>query len=122
MQRLFECVGTAAEVQQEDFIDYLSALSGTAPAFPVLLMTALANQPIVAGIPAEIVQLAAKSVVVNSSQMLASHDAQPMIDPLVAYRGVTAAALQTMTQGHFEEQIGRALLAGASFARRGLKA
>ncbi|RON15643.1 pyrroline-5-carboxylate reductase family protein [Pseudomonas frederiksbergensis] len=122
VQHLFECVGTAAEVQQEDFIDYLSALSGTGPAFPALLMTALANQAMVAGIPTDIAQLAAKNVVVNSSQLLANHDAQQMIDALVAYRGVTAAALQTMTQGHFEEQIGRALQAGAAVARRGLKA
>ena len=122
VQRLFECVGTAAEVQQEDFIDYLSALSGTGPAFPALLMTALANQAIVAGIPAEIAHLAAKNVVVNSSQLLASRNARQMIDALVAYRGVTAAALQAMTQGHFEEQIGRALQEGAAVARKGLQA
>jgi len=122
VQRLFECVGTAAEVQQEDFIDYLSALSGTGPAFPALLMTALANQAMAAGIPAEIAQLAAQNVVVNSSQLLASHDARQMIDALVAYRGVTAAALQSMTQGHFEAQVGRALQAGAAVARKGLQA
>ncbi|WP_460096042.1 pyrroline-5-carboxylate reductase family protein [Pseudomonas sp. S3_C01] len=122
VQRLFECVGTAAEVQEEDFIDYLSALSGTGPAFPALLMTALANQAMLAGIPGDIAQLAAKNVVVNSSQLLASRDAQQMIDALVAYRGVTAAALQAMTQGYFEEQIGRALQAGAAVARTGLQA
>jgi len=122
VQRLFECVGTAAEVQKEDFIDYLSALSGTGPAFPALLMTALANQAMLAGIPRDIAQLAAQNVVVNSSQLLASRDAQQMIDALVAYRGVTAAALQTMSQGHFEEQIGRALQAGAAVARKGLQA
>ena len=121
VQRLFECVGTAAEVQQEDFIDYLSALSGTGPAFPALLMTALANQAIAAGIPAEVALLAAKNVVVNSSQLLANHDAQHMIDALVAYRGVTAAALQSMTQEHFEAQVGRALQAGAAVARKGLQ-
>ncbi|WP_434577500.1 NAD(P)-binding domain-containing protein [Pseudomonas sp. Z5-35] len=120
VQRVFECVGTAAEVQEEDFIDYLSALSGTGPAFPALLMTALANQAMAAGIPGDIAQLAAKNVVVNSSQLLASRDAQQMIDALVAYRGVTAAALQTMTEGHFEEQVARALQAGASVARKGL--
>ncbi|WP_053214115.1 pyrroline-5-carboxylate reductase [Pseudomonas sp. Q12-87] len=122
VQRLFECVGTAAEVQQEDFIDYLSALSGTGPAFPALLMTALANQAMAAGIPSDIAQLAAKNVVVNSSQLLASHDAQQMIDALVAYRGVTAAALQAMSHSHFEEQIGRALQEGAAVARKGLQA
>ncbi|MBC3361748.1 pyrroline-5-carboxylate reductase dimerization domain-containing protein [Pseudomonas sp. SWRI154] len=122
VQRLFECVGTAAEVQEEDFIDYLSALSGTGPAFPALLMTALANQATAAGIPGDIAQLAAKNVVINNSQLLASRDAQQMIDALVAYRGVTAAALLAMTEGHFEEQVARALQAGASVARKGLQA
>ncbi|WP_417694935.1 pyrroline-5-carboxylate reductase family protein [Pseudomonas sp.] len=122
VQRLLECVGTAAEVQQEDFIDYLSALSGTGPAFPALLMTTLANQAMAAGIPCDIAQRAAKNVVVSSSQLLASHDAQHMIDALVAYRGVTAAALQAMIDGHFEEQVGRALQAGAAVARQGLQA
>ncbi|UVJ46387.1 NAD(P)-binding domain-containing protein [Pseudomonas sp. LS1212] len=121
VQRLFECVGVAAEVQDEDSIDYLSALSGTGPAFPALLMTALVSQAIAAGIPADIAQLAAKNVVVNSSQLLVSHDAQEMIDALVAYRGVTAAALQTMIDGQFEEQIGRALQEGAAVARNGLQ-
>jgi Pyrroline-5-carboxylate reductase len=121
VQRLFECVGTAAEVQEESSIDYLSALSGTGPAFPALLMTALANQAIVAGIPIEIAQLAAKNVVVNCSQLLANRDAQEMIDALVAYRGVTAGALQEMTHRNFEEQIGKALEEGATVARNGLQ-
>ncbi|SFO48336.1 pyrroline-5-carboxylate reductase [Pseudomonas sp. NFACC24-1] len=122
VQQLFECVGTAVEVEKEDYIDYLSALSGTGPAFPALLMTALARQAMLAGIPGDIAQLAAKSVVVNSSQLLASRDAQQMIDALVAYRGVTAAALQVMSRGDFEEQVGRALQAGAAVARKGLEA
>lgn len=121
VQRVFECVGSAAEVWQEDFIDYLSALSGTGPAFPALLMTALANQATAAGIPEEVARLAARNVVVNSSQLLATHDPQQMIDALMAYRGVTAAALQTLTQGHFEAQIGQALQAGAAVARKGLR-
>ncbi|MCJ8206870.1 pyrroline-5-carboxylate reductase dimerization domain-containing protein [Pseudomonas sp. RGM2987] len=120
VQRLFESVGTAAQVQEEDFIDYLSALSGTGPAFPALLMTALADQAVAAGVPADIARLAAKNVVVNCSQLLASHDPRQMIDSLVAYRGVTAAALQTMTEGGFEEQVGRALREGAAVARKGL--
>lgn len=120
VQRLFECVGTAAEVQQESSIDYLSALSGTGPAFPALLMKALASQAIVAGIPSDIAELAAKNVVINSSQLLASCDAQTMIDALVAYRGVTAAVLQVMIDGRFEEQIGEALRAGAVVAGEGL--
>ncbi|WP_053150985.1 pyrroline-5-carboxylate reductase [Pseudomonas sp. P97.38] len=120
VQQLFESVGTAAEVQEEGFIDYLSALSGTGPAFPALLMTALANQAMAAGLPADIAQLAARNVVVNSSQLLQTHDAQQMIEALVAYRGVTAAALQSMVDSRFEEHLGQALQAGAAVARKGL--
>lgn len=122
MQRLFESVGTAVEVREEGFIDYLSALSGTGPALPALLMTALTNQAVAAGLPADIAQLAARNVVVNSSQLLQSHDALEMIDALVAYRGVTAAALQSMIGSRFEEHVGRALQAGAAVARKGLHA
>src|SRR3546814_14259734 len=107
LQRWLECVGTAAEVQEEDFIDYLSALSGTGPAFPALLMTALAHQAMLAGIPDDIAQLAAKNVVVTSSQLLAQRDTQQMIDALVAYRGVKGDALPAMSQGPFETAIGR---------------
>ncbi|PKH39761.1 pyrroline-5-carboxylate reductase [Pseudomonas sp. 43NM1] len=120
VQRLFESVGTAAEVTQEDHIEVLSALSGTGPAFPALLLTALAKQATLAGIPADIAQLAAKNVVVHSSQLLASRDAQETLDSLIAYRGVTAAALQSMTDGQFEQQIGKALEEGAAVARKGL--
>ncbi|MDO7896990.1 pyrroline-5-carboxylate reductase family protein [Pseudomonas citrulli] len=120
VQRLFESVGTAAQVQEEGFIDYLSALSGTGPAFPALLMTALANQAMAAGLPADIAHLAARNVVVNSSQLLQNHEAQEMIEALVAYRGVTAAALQSMIDSRFEEHLGRALQAGAAVARQGL--
>jgi len=84
-------------------------------------MTAQANQAMLAGIPCDIAQLAAKNVVVNSSQLLASRDAQQIIDALAVYRGVTAAALQAMSEGHFEEQIGRALQEGAAVARKGFK-
>ncbi len=51
VQRLFECVGSADEVPDEDCIDYLSALSGTGPAFPAMLQMALTNQAVAAGIP-----------------------------------------------------------------------
>ena len=107
IQGLFECVGTASRVPTEEGIDYLSALSGTGPAFPALLMTALTRQ-------------AARGVVVSASQLLANHDPQAMIDSLVAYKGVTAAALQCLIDAGFGEQIGRAVQAGADVARKGM--
>ncbi|MEQ7921533.1 pyrroline-5-carboxylate reductase dimerization domain-containing protein [Xanthomonas sp. WHRI 1810A] len=120
IQRLFECVGTAGEVPDEPCIDYLSALSGTGPAFPALLYTALAHQAVAAGIPEDIARQAAHAVIVGGGEMLATHDPQQMLDTLMAYRGVTAAALQSMADQDFESMIGQALQAGAAVARRGM--
>lgn len=120
IQRLFECVGTANEVPDEYCIDYLSALSGTGPAFPAMLQMALIHQAVAAGIPLAIAQRAAQGVVVGGGQMLASRDPQEMIESLMAYRGVTAAALQSMVDQGIESLVGRAVLAGADIARRGM--
>jgi pyrroline-5-carboxylate reductase len=120
IQGLLACVGTASRVPTEDAIDYLSALSGTGPAFPALLMTALANQAVAAGIPEDVAQSAARGVVLNASQLLAKAEPQDLIDSLVAYKGVTAAALQSLMDAGFEEQIGRAVQAGADVARKGM--
>lgn len=120
IQGLLECVGTASRVPTEDGIDYLSALSGTGPAFPALLMTALTQQAVMAGIPEDVARQAAKGVVVSASRLLANHDPQEMIDSLVAYRGVTAAALRSLIDAGFEKQIGGAVQAGADIARKGM--
>ncbi|MCO8313675.1 pyrroline-5-carboxylate reductase family protein [Pseudomonas mandelii] len=120
MQRLFECVGSADEVPDEDCIDYLSALSGTGPAFPAMLQMALTNQAVAAGIPLAIAQRAAQGVVVGGGQMLANRDPRQVIESLMAYRGVTAAALQSMADQNIESIVGRAVQAGAEIARKGM--
>ncbi|MGX1186282.1 pyrroline-5-carboxylate reductase [Pseudomonas sp. F-14 TE3623] len=120
VQRLFECVGSADEVPDEDCIDYLSALSGTGPAFPAMLQMALTNQAVAAGIPLAIAQRAAQGVVVGGGQMLASRDPRQMIESLMAYRGVTAAALRSMADQNIEAIVGRAVQAGAEIARKGM--
>jgi pyrroline-5-carboxylate reductase len=120
VQRLLECVGVANRVPTEDCIDYLSALSGTGPALPALLMTALARQAVAAGVPQDVALKAARGVVVGASQLLNAHDAQQMIDSLVAYRGVTAATLQSLLDADFDGLVGEAVLAGANVARAGM--
>jgi pyrroline-5-carboxylate reductase len=120
VQRLFESVGEAAEVPLEDHIDYLSALSGTGPAYPALLAQALANQAMAEGIPEAIARRAAAGVVVGSAPLLETRSPEALIDALMAYRGVTAAGLRTLADGGFEALVGRALAAGADVARKGM--
>jgi pyrroline-5-carboxylate reductase len=107
-------------VPDEDCIDYLSALSGTGPAFPAMLQMALTNQAVAAGIPLAIAQRAAQGVVVGGGQMLASRDPRQIIESLMAYRGVTAAALQSMADQNIEAIVGRAVQTGAEIARKGM--
>jgi pyrroline-5-carboxylate reductase len=52
--------------------------------------------------------------------MLARRDPRQMIESLMAYRGVTAAALQSMADQDIESIVGRAVKAGAEVARRGM--
>jgi len=59
-------------------------------------------------------------VVVGGGQLLAGREPQALLDALMAYRGVTAAALQSMTGQNFEDIVGRAVQTGAQVARRGL--
>lgn len=120
VQRLFDCVGAADQVPTEDCIDYLGAVSGTGPAYPAMLFEALVSQAVAAGIPEHIARKAAHGVVVGGGQMLAHQDPQRLIEALMGYRGVTAAALQSMADQGFETILGRALQAGAEVARRGM--
>ena len=120
VQRLFESVGDAAEVPLEDHIDYLSALSGTGPAYPALLAQALTHAAMAEGIPESVARRAALGVVAGSAPLLAATSAEQLIEALMAYRGVTAAGLQALTDGGFEGLVGRAIQAGATVARKGM--
>ena len=120
VQRLFESVGDAAEVPLEDHIDYLSALSGTGPAYPALLAQSLTQGAMAQGIPESIARRAALGVVVDSAPLLGACSAEELIEALMAYRGVTAAGLQALTDGGFEGLVARAIEAGATVARKGM--
>jgi pyrroline-5-carboxylate reductase len=120
VQGMFGCVGMASRVPTEQCIDYLSALSGTGPALPALLMAALMRQAVAAGVPEDIAQDAARGVVVNASQLLATTEPHALLDALKAYKGVTAQALQSLEDAGFERLIGDAVHAGAEVARGGM--
>ncbi|MNF80419.1 pyrroline-5-carboxylate reductase [compost metagenome] len=85
-----------------------------------MLYRALVESAVAAGIPEAIAQRAAHGVVVGGGQLLASRDPLQMIDALMAYRGVTAAALQSMADQHIDTIVGQAVQAGAAVARRGM--
>ena len=56
---------------------------------------------------------AVEGVVVNASQLIAGQDPQRIMQELIAYRGVTAAALEAMQAAGFTKAVAEGLAAAA---------
>lgn len=116
VQRLFETCGVAEEVPTESDLDYLTGFSGMGPAFPALLAQAMLDHAIARGIEEGTARRAVEGVVIGAARLLAqpNRSAGEIIEALMSYRGVTAAALEAMTAGGFV----KAVHAGLSSAEK----
>lgn len=115
VQTLFECCGEADEVPEEAHIDYCSGLCGPGAAFPGLLAQAMIEQAVARGLPLAFARRAVKGVLVNASQLLAEHDdPRTVVQAMIDYRGITAAALQTMIDHGFKTAVAAGLDAAAA--------
>ena len=117
---LFESCGEADEVGTEDQLDYLTGLSGSGPAFPALLASAMLSHAENKGLPPEIARRAVLGAVCNASRLLATGDATPeqMVQTFVEYEGTTAAGLRQMMGKGFVEAVHAGLDAAAAAAAR----
>ncbi|TKT78302.1 pyrroline-5-carboxylate reductase dimerization domain-containing protein [Aquamicrobium sp. LC103] len=115
---LFESCGTADEVASEDQLDYLTGLSGSGPAFPALLASAMMSHAQARGLPPEIARRAVIGVVCNASRLLTMGDATPeqAVRTFIDYDGTTAAGLRRMMHDGFAEAVHAGLDAAASAA------
>jgi len=118
VQTLFDACGEAAEVPLEAHIDYCVGMTGTGAAFPALLAQALIAHAVAQGLPHDFAQRAAKGVVAGASQLLAGEEGDPaqVVQTMIDYRGVTAAALQTMIDRGFTDAVAAGLDAAAAKA------
>jgi pyrroline-5-carboxylate reductase len=118
VQSLFESCGKADEVAAEAEIDYLTALSGSGPAFPALLADALLGHALSQGLPAAIARRAVEGVVCDAGRLIAASDATPgeMVRTFMEYRGTTDAGLRAMKNAGFAEAIHAGLSAAAAKA------
>lgn len=105
VQAIFEACGDAVEVPLEAHVDYCAGMTGTGAAFPALLADALVAHAVSSGLPREFARRAALGVVAGASQLLAEDaaDAAAIVREMIDYRGVTAAALETMLDRGFKE-------------------
>jgi pyrroline-5-carboxylate reductase len=111
VRAIFDACGQQDEVGSERDIDYLTGLAGSGPAFPALLGAAMMNAAIAHGLPPEIAQRAAKMVLAGAGPLIERRD-EPLdqtIEAFLAYRGTTAAAIETMRAAGFDAAVRKGL-------------
>ncbi len=118
VQALFESCGTADEVETEAALDYLTALSGSGPAFPALLAEAMLGHARAHGLPEAIARHAVDAVVCDASRLLAQPGASPekTVGAFMEYRGTTDAGLRAMQEAGFTKAVHAGLSAAVAKA------
>jgi len=111
VQHLLASCGTAREVPSEAAFSYLAALSGPGPALPALLGRAMLAHAKAQGLAEDLALDAVLHTLAGGSELLLREATDPtaMVDTLVGYQGVSAAALQSLIDSGFEQQVAQAL-------------
>jgi len=95
---LLNAIGTVFEVDDENLIDPVTALSGGGPAYVFLLVETMANAGIKAGLPEQLSRNLARLTVSGSGEMLRQSDTPPDIlrKNVTSPGGTTAEALAVL--------------------------
>ncbi len=111
--RIFDACGTQDEVASEAAISYLTGLSGTGPAYPALLAAAMIEDAVAHGIPRDVARRAAVDMLIGTGRLFEKDGADPAatVTAFLAYRGVTAAAIEAMRAEGFDRVVSAGLRA-----------
>ena len=96
--QLLTAVGQVVYVQDEALMDGVTALSGSGPAYVFLLVEAMTEAGIKAGLPDDLAAELAKATVCGAGALMAAVDAAPAIlrENVTSKGGTTAAALAVL--------------------------
>ena len=96
--QLLAAVGQVVYVQDEALMDGVTALSGSGPAYVFLLVEAMTEAGIKAGLPDDLAAELAKATVCGAGALMAAVDAAPSIlrENVTSKGGTTAAALAVL--------------------------
>jgi len=111
VRAIFDACGIQDEVSSEREIDYLTGLTGSGPAFPALLASAMFNHAVSFGLSSQIAERAALTVLTGAGRLLERTPKAPdeMVDIFVGYRGTTAAGIQAMRDSGFDQSVATGL-------------
>ncbi|MEO9338459.1 pyrroline-5-carboxylate reductase dimerization domain-containing protein [Mesorhizobium sp. SB112] len=115
---LMSSCGEEDEVTTELQIDYLTGLSGSGPAFPALLASAMLSHAEENGIPSHVAKKAVRGVICGTSGLINTDEFMPgkIVETFMEYQGTTAAALREMIRAGLPGAVHAGLQAAASAA------
>jgi pyrroline-5-carboxylate reductase len=116
IRRIFNTCGI--EAPREADIDYLTGHSGTGPAYPALLATAMMRDAVAHGLPESVARRAVVGLLIGARRIFEKTGENPAdtVAAFVNYRGVTAAGIEAMLAGGFQDLISAGLPAALAKA------
>lgn len=113
VRAIFGACGVEDEVSSERDIDYLTGLTGSGPAFPALLAAAMVRDAVQNGLSPATARRAVNTLLAGAGRLIERHGEEPenMVQSFVAYRGTTAAAIETMRDAGFDRAVAEGLAA-----------
>ncbi|MEW5861577.1 MAG: pyrroline-5-carboxylate reductase [Cyanobacteriota bacterium] len=116
---LFQSVGEVVEVP-ESLMDAVTGLSGSGPAYVALMVEALSDGGVAAGLPRAIASQLALSTVLGTAQLLQQSELHPaqLKDRVTSPGGTTIAGIRELERAGFRSALIEAVLAAKERSRQ----
>ncbi|KAK9813759.1 hypothetical protein WJX73_007764 [Symbiochloris irregularis] len=117
VRKLFSTVGQCIQVD-ESLLSAVTGLSGSGPAYVFLMIEALSDGGVRAGLPRDIAQALAAQTVLGSAKMVTETGKHPgqLKDMVTSPAGTTIAGVHELEKGAFRSTVMNAVIAAANRA------
>lgn len=118
-ETILRAVGMVAWVQNEELMDVVTALSGSGPAYYLLVMEALEAAATALGLDADTARLLTLETAFGSAKMALEGGEAPakLRDRVTSPGGTTEQAMKTLEQNNVRESFSKALIAATERSR-----
>jgi len=118
-ETILRAVGVTVWLDNEDLLDVVTALSGSGPAYFMLIMEALERAGVSAGLPAQAAHLLVLETCVGAAKLAleSQEDLAELRRRVTSPGGTTERALEVLQQGRLPEVLAEAVRAASERAR-----